>query len=188
MGKVELVGEEQARGQKCRGHENGSDDAVNAHAGGFDDRDLVRPLHDAEGDENGEQHYQRGDVVKQIGSYVEQIFRDHERGCLVAKDVAEQLEEREDQRQNQEGGEDQSQINEEVAQDVVVEQRGEAGAEHATAVGDALEDILGAAGGWAAERRHVPRASASVSRRGTASRCAAGRPPGRRCRPRGGPP
>src|SRR5581483_10052654 len=161
MRKIELVGEKQCSCQHRRGDENRQDDAINAGPGGFDGGDFVGALHQAEGDQDRQQHHQRHNVVQQIGSDIQQVFGHHEGRNFIAQDVAQKFEEREHQNQDEKRGENHPQVDEEIAQHVIVDQGGEAGAEHAAAGGGALEGILGAAaeGGGQQSILVLPRAA-----------------------------
>ena len=107
----------------------------------------------------------RRDVVNEIWRDVQQIFSHDQRRDLIAENVSQQLKQREHQQQHEEGGHDHGQIHAEVAQHVVVQDHGEAGAEHAAATGGALENIFGAAE-WAVRAAScIPASNGCHSRR-----------------------
>ena len=61
-GKVELVEGEEAGGDEERGDEDRCDDAVEADAGGLHGGELGGAAERAEGDEDGDEGAERGDV------------------------------------------------------------------------------------------------------------------------------
>ncbi len=122
VGEIELVGEEEHAGDQGGGDEDRDDDAVNTDAGGFDGRDFVGALQQAEGDQHRQQHAERRNrVVQEVRCDVEQIFSNRQNRHVVAQDIVEQLEERKYQQQHQESSDDQRQVERKVAQHIVVE-------------------------------------------------------------------
>ncbi len=147
VGQIELVGEEQSYCQRRSGHDHRRDDAVDAGSSGLDGGNFVGPLHHAKRDQHGEQHDQRSHIVKQIGRDVEQVLRDDGGRNLVAKNVSQKFEQGKHNDEDEEGGKDKSEVDEEVAQDVVIDQSRKGGAEHAAPGGGAFKGVFAAATG-----------------------------------------
>ena len=65
LGQIELVEEEEADGEDGGDGDDGNHQAVKADAGGLHGDDLRVAVEHAEGDEHGDEHSQRSDLVEQ---------------------------------------------------------------------------------------------------------------------------
>ncbi len=104
--------------------DDGNHQPVKADAGGLHGDDLAVAVEHAEGDQHGDQHRQRRDLVEHAGREIDQICAHRGQRDVVAQDVAHQLEEGEDQHQHHEAGKHQEEHVEELAHHVFVEDAG----------------------------------------------------------------
>src|SRR6202012_3991085 len=75
----------------------------------------------AKGDQHGNQHRRRGDVVDHAGGQVNEVFAHRDQRRSVADDVAEQLKEGKDQQQQNETDQHHGKGSEKLAQHVLIE-------------------------------------------------------------------
>ena len=126
VGEIGFVDEKHGGGEDHSGHEERDDQAMQTDAAGFDGHDFVVLAHDAEGDEDGDERAERGEVVDEIGREVAEIIDDGEEGDAMAGDVVEQLEEGEGFEEKNEDAHDEQEIHGEAAKDVDVQEAREA--------------------------------------------------------------
>ena len=146
LGQIVLVEEEEADGQDGGDGDDGNDEAVEADAGGLHGDDFAVAVEHAEGDEGGDEHGERGDLVEHVGGEVDEVIADGGERNVIAEDVADQIEEGEDEHEQDEAGEDEQKHAEEFADNVFVEDAGK-GVAGFWAQGTELEPIAKACEG-----------------------------------------
>src|SRR5208337_38057 len=87
LGKIVLVEDEKAGRHEDGDGNDGNHQPVKADARGLHGNNLRVAVEHAEGDQNGNQHGQRGDLVDHAGGEVDQILADNEPANVVAQDV-----------------------------------------------------------------------------------------------------
>ena len=107
LGQIELVEEKQAHGKDGGDGDDGNHQPVEADAGGLHGDDFAVAVEHAEGDQHGDQHRQRRDLVEHAGRQVDQVVADGGQRNVIAQDVADQLKEGEDQHQQDKAGQHQ---------------------------------------------------------------------------------
>ena len=121
LGQIVLVEEEQADGQDRGDGDDGNDQPVEADAGGLHGDDLAVAIEHAEGDQRGNEHRQRRDLVEHAGRQVDQVVAHRGQRDVVAQDVAHQIEEGEDDHEQHKAGQHHEEHADELAHDVLVQ-------------------------------------------------------------------
>jgi hypothetical protein len=121
LGQIELVEEEEADGQDGGDGDDGNHQPVKADAGGLHGDDFAVAVEHAEGDQHGDEHGQRRNLVEHAGREVDEIGADRGQRDVIAQNVAHQIEEGEDQHEHDKGGQHHEESVEELAHHILVE-------------------------------------------------------------------
>src|SRR5208283_2294185 len=128
---IDLVENEQPHSKKGAEHNYRKGSAIDAHSAGLHGRQLARLFHQPEGNEHGEHDRQRRNRIDERRAHVPEVLSLNDRGDPIAHDVGQQFEVGEDQHNDQTGGNNHRQVQGEVAQDHVIQDQRETGAETA---------------------------------------------------------